>query len=267
MLALLLLLFAIDPASPAWYVHYEKGLALIQDGSANEARVELEAALKERSVEGLQLAIGDRQYVDYLPHLYLAIASQMGGDVAAARKHLAAASNSGVAPKSEVGKPLFVAYELLLRGEISKPSPRPRYATYEPKPTILSDEEFRKLQGEVLSECQLPPDIDLADAPWYVPYELALKLERKGDPQRAVDLFVEAVKRRPNPQTKARTYGMWLIDYYPYFHIARAHAKLENWECAANALEISERLSELPAKANEYNEFQVLKQRAELKRP
>ena len=30
----------------------------------------------------------------------------------------------------------------------------------------------------------------------------------------------------------ARMYGMWLIDYYTYFHIAREHMRLENWECA-----------------------------------
>ena len=60
-----------------------------------------------------------------------------------------------------------------------------------------------------------------------------------------------------------RSYGMWLIDYYPYFHIARAHTRLENWQCAKNALDISQRLSEIPTESPEMNEWLSLQRETE----
>jgi hypothetical protein len=72
--------------------------------------------------------------------------------------------------------------------------------------------------------------------------------------------MIEAVAQRPNPQQRARMYGMWLIDYYPYFHIARSHVRLENWQCAKNALDISQKVSEIPSSAPEFAEFLALQQ-------
>lgn len=60
-------------------------------------------------------------------------------------------------------------------------------------------------------------------------------------------------------------YGMWLIDYYPYFHIARSHVRLANWQCAKNALEISQRLGEIPPNAPELNELLSLQRETEQK--
>jgi len=103
----------------------------------------------------------------------------------------------------------------------------------------------------------------MSTAPWYANYELGLELERKGDYPRALTHFIDAVAHRPNPQKQARMYGMWLIDYYPYFHIARAHTRLENWQCAKNALDISQRLGEIPTAAPEMNEWLSLQRETE----
>src|SRR5437667_6892357 len=113
-----LLAIALFFSTPAdtWFAHYERGVRLIEQGHAAEARGELDAALALRAKEGLQVATAPQQYTDYLPHLYLAIADQMSGDVDAARRELARAEDSGVAVKSEVGRPLLIAYQLLLRG-------------------------------------------------------------------------------------------------------------------------------------------------------
>jgi len=251
------LFFATSSAS--WYEHYERGVRFIEQGNAAAARTELEAALAAHPAEGLQLATAPRQYTDYLPHLYLAIADQMSGDVAAARKQLALAEDSGVAIRSEAGRPLLVAYQLLLRGDSTGKFARPAYAVYAERPPILSEAEFNTLRNDVLNKCNLP-DAKLSDAPWYARYELALELEHKGDYPRALRQLIDAVALRPNPQRHARMYGMWLIDYYPYFHIAREHVRLENWECARNALEISQRLSEIPAGAPELNELMAMQQ-------
>ena len=128
---------------------------------------------------------------------------------------------------------------------------------------MLSEKEFNLLRNDVLTRCNLPLDTRPSEAPWYANYELGLQLERKGDYPRALTHFIDAVANRPNPQKQARMYGMWLIDYYPYFHIARSHVRLENWECARNALQISERLGEIPRNAPEVTEWLSLRSETE----
>lgn len=263
-LTVVVILLASSTASAAtWYEHYEKGVRLIEQGRAADAQEALAAALAGRADEGLQVPTGPQQYIDYLPHLYLAIANQMAGDVDRARKELALAETSGMATRSEVGRPLLVAYELLLRGDAT--GKFPRYAVYEKKAPTLSDAEFNVLRNDVLTKCDLPLDMKLGSAPWYANYELGLALERKGDYSRALTHFIDAVAQRPDPQKQARMYGMWMIDYYPYFHIARSHVRLENWQCAKNALEISQRLSEIPGSAPELNELLSLQRETERK--
>lgn len=245
-------------ASPSltWYEHYDRGLRLIEQGQGAAARDELKAALAERPTEHLQVATAQQEYIDYLPQLYLAIADQMAGDVDAAREHLARAEDSGVAAKSEVGRPLLVAYELLLRGDTTGRFSKPAYEVYSPKPPVLTDAEFKRLRKDVLTKCNVAPDT--SKAPWYARYELALELERKGDYSRALGELIDAVALRPNPQQRARMYGMWLIDYYPYFHIARSHVRLENWQCAKNAIDISQRLGEIPPASPEFHELMAM---------
>jgi hypothetical protein len=128
---------------------------------------------------------------------------------------------------------------------------------------VLTEEEFALLRNDVLSKCDLPLDTKLGQAPWYANYELGLALERKGDYPRALTHFIDAVAHRPNPQKQARMYGMWLIDYYPYFHIARSHVRLGNWQCAKNALDISQRLAEVPNAAPEASELVSLVKQTE----
>jgi tetratricopeptide (TPR) repeat protein len=242
-----------------WYEYYEKGVRLIEQGKHAEARPQFEAALANRTEEGVQVPTRPQQYIDYLPHLYLAIAAHNAGDLDQARRHLALAEAGGAAAKSEVGRPLLVAYQLLLRGDGTARG----FATYEKKPGVLTEAEFQMLRNDVLTKCNLPLDTALDHAPWYANYELGLELERKGDHPRALKHFIDAVADRPNPQRQARMYGMWLIDYYPYFHIARSHTRLENWQCAKNALEISQRLGEIPQGAAELTEWLSLQRETE----
>jgi tetratricopeptide (TPR) repeat protein len=253
------LLAATPPPGGPWYEHYERGVRLISQGQASAALPELQSAASIRSKEGLQVPTRPQQYLDYLPHLYLAIANQMTGDLEAAKKELALAETSGIAARSEVGRPLLVAYQLLLRGSPAEKN----YATYTPKPPLLSDQEFNMLRRDVLSRCDLPANMKSSDAPWYANYELGVELERKGDYPRALTHFIDAVARRPNPQRHARMYGMWLVDYYPYFHIARSHVQLKNWECAKNALDISQKLGEIPADSPEMSELLSLQRETE----
>jgi tetratricopeptide (TPR) repeat protein len=259
---LTIFLAVVFAANATWYEHYINGVRLIQQGDGDAARAELEIAVVQHPTEGLQVPTAPQQYIDYTPHLYLAIANQMAGKVTAARKELALAEDSGIAAKSEVGRPLLVAYELLLHGNVVADR-RPPYAVYAAKPPVLSEAEFNMLRNDVLSRCELPADTKMQNAPWYANYELGLELERKGDYPRALNHFIEAVAHRPNPQRHARMYGMWLIDYYPYFHIARSHARLENWQCAENAIDISQKLVELPTDAPELDEMVAIQREAQ----
>lgn len=262
-LALFLATAATTPAT--WYAEYETGVRLVEQGRAAEARPHLQAALAAYQKEGLQIPTRPQQYIDYVPHLYLAIAHQMVGDLAKAREELALAETSGVAARSEVGRPLLVAYQLLLRGDTSVRYGKPLYAVYSQKPSVLSEEDFNMLRRDVLEKCDLPADTKQSEAPWYANYEIGLELERKGDYPRALSHFIDAVGHRPNPQKQARMYGMWLIDYYPYFHIARSHVRLQNWECAKNALDISQRLAEIPPGSAEMDEYLSLQRETERK--
>lgn len=259
MIQLLITLLLTAVPNATWYDHYERGVRLIEQGQAAAARPELAAAVAMRAEEGVQVPTRSQQYIDYLPHLYLAVAAQMTGDLETAKKELAKAETSGMAAKSEVGRPLLVAYQLLLRGDGTGRN----FTSYAVKPGVLSDSDFQLLRNDVLTKCNLPLDTKLDNAPWYANYELGLELERKGDHPRALKHFIDAVADRPNPQKQARMYGMWLIDYYPYFHIARSHIRLENWQCAKNALDISQRLAEIPQGAAELTEWLSLQRETE----
>ena len=177
--AIVAVLLATTATEPTWYEHYERGVRLVAQGQAAAARTEIQTALTMHDREGLQVPTSPQQYIDYLPNLYLAIASQMTGELEAARKYLARAEDSGLAAKSEVGRPLLVAYQLMLRGDMTGKEGRPTYAVYASKPPVLTEADFTMLRNDVLSKCDLPPDTKMSEAPWYANYELGLELERR----------------------------------------------------------------------------------------
>ncbi len=225
--ALSLLLLAAEPGRSDAYA---KGVALIADGKPAEARVALEEALRQAPQESAR----------YLPHLYLSIACHMTGDIAAAKRHFVLAEKSGAAEKSEDGRRLLAAERVLLGG-----AGTPSFRRYDKKAPHLSQAEVTRIKRDVLSRCRLPADAKAVDAPWYYHYEMGLQLAEHGDPQLALEALIDSVDRRPEPQRKARLYGMWFLDYLPYLQIARAHAKLGNRECALDALRLSQELGEV----------------------
>lgn len=279
------LLFALATYASSevtWYQHYESGIEHIQRGEAAAARAELESALRARPQPGLRVRTYGMSYVDYLPHLYLAIACQMSGEVEAARKYLQVAEADGLAAQSETGRTLLEAYRVLLKAEPLAPGPadlpppveaRRRepaepsaevlpFQVYERRPEALSEAEYQQVLQHVLARCQLAPDAVPREAPWYFHYEMGLELARRGDPQRALDALIEAVSRRREPQRQARIYGMWFKDYLPYLEIARMHALLGNWQCVADAAAMSRRMGEISSGDEEFFELQELTEEA-----
>lgn len=258
-------LITASAGATTWHEHYAKGLELIASGDGAAAQDELEAALRQRPEAGLGVGTEGRRTVDYLPNLYLAIAAQMSGDLETARAALTRAEEAGVAAGSLDGQRLLEAYRILLQpAPAAAPpappaEPQPDYARYERAPPVLSERELGAVRQEVRQRCGLGPDADAAKTPWYFYYELGLELERRGDPQRALDALVEASLLRPQSQRAARMYGMWFIDYRPYFEIAKLHWELGNTGCAEDALRVSEANGELVAGDAGYDELLSLK--------
>ncbi len=127
---------------------------------------------------------------------------------------------------------------------------------------MLPPEEVRALAAQVLTRCGLPPHTEVTQAPWYFFYEVGLELSSRGDPQAALDYLITAADRRPRSAHLARTYGLWFIEYRPYFEIARSHGALGNWSCALDALELSERMGEVTSTDDDYARFRELLRQA-----
>ena len=125
-----LVLLATPQDDVPWFQLYDQGVAAIEQGRAREAGPLLEAALAKRADEGLRLRTSGVYLVDYMPYLYLAIASQMSGDLEAARRYVAAAEKSGVAAASEVVAMVPGTLFRCSRGNV--PAGGRRHATREP---------------------------------------------------------------------------------------------------------------------------------------
>lgn len=264
-------------ASSTWYEHYERALDLIDDRQPAAARAELLQALELKPGPENRAVTVSVRYIDYLPHLYLAVASYLEGDLLAARSELEKSIAAGVAAESPAGAKLLDAHRALLLERpmpvtevASQPPPRakkrPRdYRVYDKKATRLEDREFRELEQRVRNRCRISGEPGPAKIPWYYYYELAVELEKAGDPQRALDAMVEATLRRPTPEKRAWMYGVWFVDYLPYYQIANLHWTLGNWECALDAIQLSERNHEVSRTEPEYVDLQELKQELERK--
>lgn len=263
---LLSLLLAAGGIDLSWYTHYETGVRAVEAGDPDRAIAALEQALASRPDAALNVPIHSFEYVDYTPHLFLAIAHQMKGSVVSARAELEKAEQAGVAERSEYGRHLLEAQRILLTGLSSRPLPsRPDLGGHWSRPELLDPKEFESLKSNILKVCEAGYEPAAGDTPWYYHYESALDAARSGEQPKALAELLEAVVRRPEPQRRARTYGMWLVDYYPYFQIARLHAQMGNWDCARDAIEISKRLDEIAPSSREFTEFVMLDYEAQRK--
>lgn len=110
-------------------------------------------------------------------------------------------------------------------------------------PVSLTPEAADALRRQVLVQCGLPPS-QQDGLPWYFHFEYGRQLNSAGDARRAISELSQSIEINPQPAPGQRMYGMWYVDYLPYFQLAQAHARLGNWPCAANALTLSSRYDE-----------------------
>lgn len=255
---------------PPWYESYERGVAAVKRAQGAAAIPLLEAAVAARAQEALRVRTHGVHLVDYLPHIYLAYARWLAGDRPGALRSLAESDRQKVARRSETGRELAAALRTLLCEPASEPAPEtapsepapPRHSLFPPQPPALSEAEYRRVEAEVMARCGIDPSSPSTIAPWYFHYDLALALDRRGDPQRALEALLVSTQRRPQPQRQTRLYGMRFADYVPYYWIAREHARLGNWACVLDALRVSVANGEVGEQDPEYAEFRALVEEA-----
>ena len=133
------------------------------------------------------------------------------------------------------------------RAAHQQPPTEPRAATANPlvkdeapaENMSLTPEAVDQLRRKVLAQCGLP-DGAASGLPWYFHFEFGRELLSQGDARRAVGELSMAVDLNPMPRASKRMYGMWYVDYFPYYQLALAHSALGNWTCAANAMRLSQ---------------------------
>ncbi len=74
--------------------------------------------------------------------------------------------------------------------------------------------------------CLRPGIASCGEAPWYVPYDQGLREQERGEWQASLAALSQALAEKPHSQLKARTYGLWFVDYLPHYHMAIAYARL-----------------------------------------
>ena len=107
----------------------------------------------------------------------------------------------------------------------------------------LHPEAANALRRKILIQCGIDPSRYVL--PWYFHFEYGRALLKAGDAQRAVIELSQSIELKPASQPRKRTYGMWYLDYLPYFQLAEAHAMLHNWPCADNAMQLSQSMGEI----------------------
>ncbi len=77
---------------------------------------------------------------------------------------------------------------------------------------------------------------------WYVHYENAERALREERWRDAVEQLLQATERRADSGTRVRTYGMKVVDYFPYLRLGIAYHHLGQHAAALEAFDTEERL-------------------------
>lgn len=83
--------------------------------------------------------------------------------------------------------------------------------------------------------------------PWYVHYEKAERALAAEDWRTAVEQANEAIQRRGDSGARVRSYGMNVVDYFPYLKLGIAYQRLGENDAALQAFDTEERLGAVRA--------------------
>ncbi len=242
---------ALAETSPPYQTTY---LAAIE----NFERGEFQAA-SESFFRAIKLAPDPvTQPHEYLPYIYLSAVYFKMGHIRDARDALIESQVFGVAAKTATGKLLLDRYATKI---MSAPLDEPKVAAL-PQPgqfnsqvLPLADHEVGSTSDHALKRCASPAKLSDNKLPWYFYYELGIDLMEAGDAEHALDCFVQGANILQDSKRGKRTYGMWFVDYLPYYQIALANTKLGNWENARAAIRVSEDFGEFTSADPGYDAF------------
>ena len=221
-------------------------------------------AASESFLTAIELAPGpESQPLEYLPYIHLSVVQLEMGHNREARDALIQSQVYGVAAKTETGRILLEGYAFeIMSNPQEKPGivSSPLSSPVENRSLFLSENEVELIRSQVLRRCALSSKIASNKLPWYFHYEFGKNLMEAGDAQRAVDSLVLGANVREDSARGKRMYGMWYIDYLPYYQIALAHSKLGDWESASVAIQTSLNLGEFTPDDSDYESFAELDQ-------
>jgi tetratricopeptide (TPR) repeat protein len=251
-------------AEPVWRVNYYKGLQYISQGKYEDAIAYLKMAVADKPISDI---VKDNEgTLEYLPYLQLGISYYHLGKTQLATEFLDLENSLSAIGKSAAAQDLMKSYrQKILKSQNTKNSQDAEQTIREfsKKPYVLSEEVVKQMKEDIRQRCNLPR-ADERTYPWYYHYELGVRMKQKNDWQRALDSFISALDFRDRPQRFSRIYGMWFIDYYPYYNIGLAHYHLGNWKCAEESFRLSQMLEDLPSGSSEQKT--MLEMRSEVER-
>ena len=239
-------------------LHYATALDFMSNGKYVEASQELEQAIRLAPTPTLSNP-------EYLPYIQLAVASFKAERFSSARQALIQSQIHGFATKSDTGVKLINKYAANIM--TAPPSndvellPQMSVASFmdvNQGEYIISEENAELIRSAVLRRCAVSSKLDSNKLPWYFHYEYGVDLMEAGDPQRALETLVLGANIREESKRNKRMYGMWFIDYLPYYQIALAHSKLGNWESAYDAIQTSVNFGEFQPGDRDYESFSEL---------
>lgn len=259
--SLILCLFAVAVLceEPVWRVNYAKGLQYISQGKYEDSIAYLKMAVADKPIS--EIVRDNNGTLEYLPYLQLSISYYHVGKIQLATEFLDLENSLSAIQKSKSGLNLLKDYQeraAKSQSERANDDPEKAIRTFHKKPYLLLEEEVQRMKEDIRQRCNLPR-ADERTYPWYYHYELGLGLKQKHDWQRALDSFINALDFRDRPQRFSRIYGMWFIDYYPYYNIGLAHYHLRNWKCAEDSFRLSQMLEDLPPNSGDYRNMLEMK--------
>jgi tetratricopeptide (TPR) repeat protein len=272
----LLLPFTLSAAEPEsttpFQVEYTAGKYYFEQGQLRAA--------SDSFLEAIKLSPSPTADAgEYIPYIYLSAAQYEMGNTTEARDALVKSQVYGVASKTETGKLLLGRYAAdimsapldsnqYVSSRSQKPAQThdPEIKSHEVKAETVT-EEFVFLESEdnpipekVLRRCAKYQKQSANDVPWHFHYKCGVDLMKAGQPESAVNSFLMGANTHENSARSKRMYGMWFIDYLPYYQIALAHSKLGDWESARNAIEVSVSYGEFSPADPDYGSFTELNQ-------
>lgn len=222
---------------------YEKALALMSEAKFYTAVSLLQKALVEwPPIPGDQA----QATADYLPYFQLAVCYLELGQIDTARAFYQLEQRRGLIYKVKDIRARVESLEKQLSqiGSLETSSQEPGKDAYKPSSEPIPTPP--KYAGSPMKDCEVEPAKDPYDLPWYFHYALAKELLTREQPLPALKSLVLALAKNPTPHPKSRTYGMWFLEYRPYYYMTHAFLNLKRKDCALQAAKQSLHYQEVP---------------------